>query len=270
MEEREMVAVSQPIPAVKEAGEQVKRFDAHQRIQHFALMSSFIVLVATGVPLKFSGSPVSQWWVAFWGGIDVTRSIHFGAAWVMIADGVYHLIYILFSTLVLKRPFPVKMLPALVDFRQFIQEIGYFVGVTKNKPGFDRFSWREKFDYFAIFWGVPVMALSGLIMMFPVLVSKILPSWIIPAALVAHSDEAMLALIWIFMVHVFFAHFSPGSAPFNTVIFTGKMSTHRYRNEHPVEYQKLFSPAPVQPVVVAEDLEGGDEADKIEKLPPDK
>src|ERR1035437_3042051 len=173
MEAREMAAVSQSISEFKVVGEQVKRFDVHQRIQHAALMTSFVFLVATGVPLKFSGSPVSQWWVGFWGGVDVTRSIHYAAAWVMIADGVYHLAYILISTFALKRPFPVQMLPALVDVKQFIQEIGYFAGVTKKKPEFARFSWREKFDYFAIFWGVPVMAGSGLIMMFPVLVSKI-------------------------------------------------------------------------------------------------
>ncbi|MBI2829627.1 MAG: cytochrome b/b6 domain-containing protein [Chloroflexi bacterium] len=206
-------------------------------------MASFILLVATGLPMKFAGSPVSQWWVGFWGGVEVTRAIHRLAAWVMIGVSIYHLIYLIVTIGIMKRPFPVKMVPSLKDFTDLFQELQYFLGVTKKKTQFDRFSWREKFDYWAIFWGMPVMVISGLILMYPVAATKILPGWIVPAALVAHSDEAMLALTWIFMVHVFFAHFSPGSFPFNTVIFTGKMSVERYRDEHPLEYQRMMAAA---------------------------
>ena len=84
------------------------------------------------------------------------------------------------------------------------------------------------------------MAGSGFILLFPVLVTKFLPGWVIPAALVAHSDEAMLALIWIFMVHIFFNHFAPGVFPINTSIFTGKVPKERYRREHALEYERLL------------------------------
>jgi cytochrome b subunit of formate dehydrogenase len=90
-----------------------------------------------------------------------------------------------------------------------------------------------------MFWGIPIMAGSGFILMYPVLASKYLAGWIVPAAMVAHSDEAMLALLWIFMVHIFFNHFTPGIFPLNTSIFTGKMPHEIYRREHPVEYERL-------------------------------
>ena len=112
------------------------------------------------------------------------------------------------------------MIPSRQDGVNLFQEIGYFLGFRKEKPRFDRFNWKEKFDYWAIFWGMPVMAGSGFILMYPVFVTQFLPGWAVPAALVAHSDEAMLALTWIFLVHVFFNHFAPGVFPINTSIFT--------------------------------------------------
>ena len=87
------------------------------------------------------------------------------------------------------------------------------------------------------------MAGSGFILMYPVLVTKLLPGWIVPTALVAHSDEAMLALTWIFMVHVFFNHFTPGVFPVNMTMFTGKLSKERYLREHPLEYESLMGSA---------------------------
>ncbi len=217
----------------------ITRFDIHQIIQHAGLMVSFIILVLTGLPLKFAASGISQWWVSIWGGFEVIRGTHHFAAWMMIAICIYHIAYLSYTIGVQKKPFPYKIIPSIEDFKLLFQEIRYFIGLTKERPQFDRFNWREKFDYWAIFWGVPVMALSGLILMFPVVATKILPGWIVPAALVAHSDEAMLALTWIAIVHIFFNHFSPGIFPINTSIFTGKVSQERYRHDHPKEYREL-------------------------------
>ncbi len=235
-----MATVAQTLSMEKGLEEKITRFDVHQIIQHAGLMLSFILLVVTGLPLKFSHWAISQWWVGVWGGIEVTRSAHHFAAWLMFIVCLYHIIYICYTVLILKRPFPVKILPSREDFINFLQEIFYFMGLRKKAPAYDRFNWKEKFDYWAIFWGMPVMFISGFIMMYPVLVTKFLPGWIIPAALVAHSDEAMLALIWIILVHVFFTHFTPGVFPVNTAMFTGKVSRERYQREHPLEYERLI------------------------------
>ena len=235
-----MAVVTESIPLEKGLGETITRFDIHQIIQHAVLMVSFILLVVTGVPLKFHDWAISQWWIGLWGGIEVTRSVHHFAAWVMVYVCLYHLVYLYYTIVVLKRPFPVKVIPSGQDFVTFSQELLYFTGLRKERPRFDRFNWREKFDYWAIFWGIPVMAGSGFILMYPVLVTKFLPGWVVPAALVAHSDEAMLALTWIFLVHIFFNHFAPGVFPLNTSMFTGKVPKERYRREHPLEYERLM------------------------------
>jgi len=238
-----MAAVAETVSLERGLEEQITRFDIHQIIQHAGLMVSFILLVVTGLPLKFHDSVVSQWWVGVWGGIEATRSIHHFAAWVMVIVCLYHLVYLYYTTIVLKRSFPIKMIPSRQDLVQFFQELAYFVGLRKERAKFDRFNWREKFDYWAIFWGMPVMAGSGFILMYPVLVAKFLPGWVVPTALVAHSDEAMLALIWIFMVHIFFNHFTPQNFPLNTSIFTGKVSRERYEREHPLEYERIVGTA---------------------------
>ncbi|MDZ4246060.1 MAG: cytochrome b/b6 domain-containing protein [Dehalococcoidia bacterium] len=243
-----------------EAEEQITRFDIHQIIQHAILMVSFILLVVTGVPLKFHDWAISQWWVALWGGIESTRTTHFFAAWAMVLVCFYHLFYLFYGIAILKRPFPIKMVPSGQDFVKLVQELGYFLGVRREMPKNDRFNWKEKFDYWAIFWGIPVMAGSGFILMFPVMVTRFLPGWVVPAALVAHSDEAMLALTWIFMVHIFFNHFSPGVFPINTSIFTGKVARERYRREHTLEFEQLTAADEV-----IEEEEEEDEEEEEEK-----
>lgn len=225
-------------PAV--LSEEVSRFDIHQRIQHLGLMVSFILLALTGLPLKFYDWQVSQWWVDVWGGIDNLRWVHHYAAWVMVFVCVYHLGYIAYTTIVLKRPFPVKIIPNYRDFANFFQEFRYFLGFTKERPKYHRFNWREKFDYWAIFWGIPVMAGSGFILMYPVFATEFLPGWMVPVSLVAHSDEALLAVVWIFTVHFVFNHLAPGVIPLNKSIFTGKIPRERYRLEHPLEYEEMY------------------------------
>jgi len=144
--------------------EKITRFDIHQIIQHVVMMVSFILLAVTGLPLKFNTWPISQWWCGVWGGIEVTRTVHHFSAWAMVIVCVYHLVYIGYTVLILKRPFPTKMIPSGQDFVKFFQEMLYFIGLRKEEPKWDRFNWREKFDYWAIFWGMPVMAGSGFIL----------------------------------------------------------------------------------------------------------
>ncbi|MDP2918626.1 MAG: cytochrome b/b6 domain-containing protein [Dehalococcoidia bacterium] len=233
-----MTTYSGTIPAELAREEHVTRFDIHQRVQHFFLMVSFTLLVLTGMPLKFAESGISKWWISVLGGVEPTRLIHRGAAWVMIAVCVYHALYLLYGIIVLKKKFT-DIFPTKNDFILFFQEMAYFTGLRKERPRFPRYNWREKFDYYAMFWGIPVMALTGLVMMFPVVATRFLPGWVLPVALIAHSDESMLALTWIVVVHVFFNHFVPGVFPFNPSIFTGKLSKERYKVDHPVEYEKL-------------------------------
>lgn len=219
--------------------EQVVRFDIHQRLQHIAMFISFTMLALTGLPQKFNTWAISQWWVSLLGGIESVRSLHHFFAWVMLGDALYHALYLFVNTIIRKRPLPLSMIPSLKDFQGLYQEVRHFVGLSHEEPKYDRFNWREKFDYWAVFWGIPILGISGLILMFPVQATRILPGAAIPMALVAHSDEAFLAVAWIFGVHLFFTHLTPGVFPLNKSIFTGRISKSKLIKEHPLEWERL-------------------------------
>ena len=219
----------------------VVRFAGHQRAQHFIMMSSVLILVLTGMPQKFFNSPISMWLINFWGGLETTQTIHHIAGFAMIFASLYHVAYLLYTVIVLRRPTPLWMLPSPKDFKDFWQNTGYYLGAVKEKPQFGRFSYFEKFDYWAVFWGVPIMGLTGLILMYPLIVTRFLPGVTVPVATIAHSDEALLATGWLFVVHFYNAHFAPHIFPFNRSIFTGRVAAKRYRKEHPLEYQDLVA-----------------------------
>ena len=52
------------------------------------------------------------------------------------------------------------MMPTLQDWRDFVAHHKWFFG-KGPKPQFDRWTYWEKFDYFAVFWGVFIIGVSG-------------------------------------------------------------------------------------------------------------
>jgi cytochrome b subunit of formate dehydrogenase len=241
MRSRAVVAAPAASRKARAAEESIVRFDAHQRVQHFLMMSSFITLALTGLPQKFSDLEVSQWWVASLGGLQTVRAIHRTAGVIMLSDCMYHLGYLAYRMGIQRRLGALRMVPSPNDVGDVVQTLLYFLGVKLEKPKFDRFSYMEKFDYWAVFWGIVMIGGSGLILMFPVLASRLLPGQMIPVAITIHSDEAILAVGWILVVHMFNVHLAPWVFPFNPAIFTGKMTAQRCAEEHPLEWERIAS-----------------------------
>jgi formate dehydrogenase subunit gamma len=219
-------------------GNSIIRFDTHQRAQHTLMFCSFFVLAGTGLPLRYSSWAISAWWMNRWGGIEITRSVHRYAAWVMIAACVYHLLYLL-----LKRPFSAAMLPKLTDFRDFVQDMKHTFGLSKERPQFDRYSYRNKGAYWLVWAGAAVMVATGFILFYPIGSATRLSAWAYPLALIVHSDAAVLAVGWMVFVHMYFAHFSAHVFPADKSIFTGKVPAKRYQEEFPLEYARIMAAA---------------------------
>ena len=159
---------------------------------------------------------------------------------MFIAAG-YHLVYLLYTILVLKRPVPVWMFPNLKDFKDFFQTVAFYFGMSSEKPRYGRYSYLEKFDYWAVFWGVPIMGVTGLLLMYPLLATRHLPGVVIPVATIMHSDEAVLASGWLLTVHFYNAHLAPNVFPFNKSIFTGRIPERLYAEEHAIEYEEMMA-----------------------------
>lgn len=228
-----------PKPA-RPAEKEYPRFDLNQRLQHIALFVSFILLAVTGMPLRFADHPWMQAFYMAMGGLTVARAVHRVAAVVMIGTWIWHSIDLIirwkragFSTA------SWTMLPRKKDLQDFWQLSKYYLGFAQEPPKFDRFEFRQKFDYFAVYWGMPIMVFSGLVLWFPVYLGNILPEAAVSAAYIAHSDEAILAVLAIAVWHFYNVHFNPGDFPMSKSWLTGKKTRSQMEHEHPLELERL-------------------------------
>ena len=131
-----------------------------------------------------------------------------------------------------------SMVPNFKDAADFFGNLKWFF-YRGPRPKFDRFTYWEKFDYFAIFWGIPIIGLSGLMLWAKEFFSSFLPGWVLNAAFLIHSDEALLAVGFIFTIHFFHSHLRPENFPLDPVIFTGRLPLSRFIEERPLEYARL-------------------------------
>jgi cytochrome b subunit of formate dehydrogenase len=133
---------------------------------------------------------------------------------------------------------PDSPVPRWQDLMDIINHMKWFVGLG-SRPKFDRFTYWEKFDYMAVFWGVAMIGVSGLIMWFPAAFTLVLPGWAINVAQIIHSDEALLAAGFIFTFHFFNSHFRPEKFPFDSVMFSGHQTEEELREERPALYERM-------------------------------
>ena len=153
----------------------VVRLDVHQRIQHVMMMASFILCGVTGWPIRTAEAESSLWLADFFGGILFCRLLHRGAALLMVASSVYHLIYL--GVRFKQRRLNLQMVPHPRDFVQLFQNIAYLLRLRREPPDFGRWTYWEKFDYWAVFWGMVIMGGTGFILWYPVESTAILPGW---------------------------------------------------------------------------------------------
>ena len=213
------------------------RFSLVFRIQHIVLFLSTITLIITGLPLKFHDT---RWAEAFFravGGVEASGFIHRVGASALIGFGVFHMLYIIFTSE--GRGHFRELLPRVKDVTDVVKNVLHFFGFSKDGPKFGRFSYIEKFDYWAVYWGTVIMIGTGLMLWFKDFTMSKLPKIILDAALEAHSDEALLATLAIVVWHFYNVHFSPDHFPMNLTWWNGKLSAKKMKDHHPLEYEKL-------------------------------
>ena len=247
------------------------RFSVLHRLFHLVVLVSFTLLALTGLPLKFSGCPLSYWVLFIFGGVDGAAAVHRFMGIVTFGYVILHIVWLCYYKIVLKGSLfgPQAMMPRLKDFQDLIQNIKYFLG-QGTPPKFERFTYWEKFDYLAVFWGVPVIGLSGLVVWFPEFFSRFMPGEFLNMAYVIHSDEAIMAVGFIFVVHMFNTHLRPEAFPITTTIFNGKISEEEMKRDHRIEWERVtgyVEPMPKAPEKTAEPAPEPVEAEKKEEKP---
>ncbi len=226
-------------------GEQhVRRFPPLYRNLHLMVIVSFLGLALTGMTLKFSYTPWAYVLSRLFGGFEAAGFIHRVCAAITFTYFFLH-VGDMFTrkrkTRVSWWKFftgPAGMLPGRRDLVEFWQSMKWFVG-RGPRPQYGRWTYWEKFDYFAVFWGVAVIGSTGLVLWFPTFFTRLLPGIFINIATIIHSDEALLAVGFIFTVHFFNTHFRPEKFPMDTVIFTGTVPLDEFKKDRPREYEEL-------------------------------
>jgi len=222
-----------------EHGEMFQRFNRNFRFQHMVMFTSVIILIITGMPLKFPEFVLSRYVVALWGGIHNSTIVHRIGAGMLIYFMVHHLFYTVLSRDG-RRDF-LLLIPMPKDIRDATQNIRHFLGKEPGKPRFGRFSYIEKFDYWAVYWGCVIMIGSGLCLWFEEIVLKYFPKYILDVAHEMHSDEAMLATLAIVIWHFYNVHFNPDRFPGTLMWWHGQISEHEIKEEHPLEYEEIMA-----------------------------
>src|SRR5512145_69428 len=233
---------SRPV-AVARAGRHYRRFGPVEIVMHAFMMISFLGLALTGVPLLFADHDWAVVLVKALGGFEGAALIHRISAVIMTALFLGHIVRVFVRAFLAKDWLayfwgPYSMVPNLKDGQDIVGMFKWFFG-KGPRPQFDRYTYWEKFDYWAVFWGMFIIGGSGFMLWFPTFFSQLLPGWVFNVATIVHGEEALLAVGFIFTVHFFNGHLRPEKFPMDMVFFTGAVSEHELKEERTVEYARL-------------------------------
>ena len=237
-----------------------ERLTLNQRIQHVVIFASFTVLALTGLPLKFHHT----WWgehlYALVGGIAWAPVIHRVAAVVQTLGFVFHVFYVIVTAWVyyllpLKKKdeltlksgisslLTLPMIPNLTDIKELIAAFKYFFFLTDKRPSLVGHGLKEKFGYLAVFWGIPVIGTSGYFLWGESFFSQFFSGNVLNFAYIAHSDEAFLASIVIFIWHIYNVHLTPAVFPMGYAWLNGYMGEQEIIQYHYEDYAAAMKKA---------------------------
>jgi formate dehydrogenase subunit gamma len=233
------------------------RFSLIQRVQHIVLFTTVITLSLTGFPLRYYDQPWAKPLYNFFGGIEIAPWIHRITGLILLGLFVFHTgywIYLFFKNRVgrlireqcltirnfIREFFSMEMIPNKKDLYDFIDMCKYLLFISSKRPLYDRISWKEKFDYFAPYWGIPILGPAGAALWFRDEFTHYVPGIVLNAFYIMHTDEALLAAIFLFFVHWYNVHYSPEKFPMATVFITGYLSEEEMIHEHYEEYKNTM------------------------------
>lgn len=219
-----------------------RRFTPAQTLLHATVVSTFLGLAMTGLPLRFSNSPWAKDFAGAVGGFGAILFFHKFCAVILTLAFLAHVGHVLYRGIILKEKGifwgPTSMVPQWKDLKDLFGNFCWFLGLGP-KPRFERYAYWEKFDYWAVFWGMVVIGFSGYAMWFAPFFAHFLPGWALNAALIIHGEEALLAVLFIFAIHFFNTHLRPGSFPMDMVVLTGRETEKEFEEKRAMEYSRL-------------------------------
>jgi cytochrome b subunit of formate dehydrogenase len=237
----------------------IRRFTLTQRIFHLALILTFLTQGATGLARMYVETSFGKRLAWIFGGFEASLTVHKVVGILMICGFAVHIFYLLGT--IRWREFPGSLFgsDSLVlrprDLKEFFQHVGWFFGLGKA-PKMDRWGYWEKFDYWAVFWGIPILGSTGLLLAYPLAASEIIPGWGLNIAFWIHRIEAILAMGHIFIIHFFIGHLRRQNFPMDRAMFEGSVDLDHARHERPDWVGRLQDKKKLQGLLVPETAAG--------------
>ena len=233
----------------------IRRFTPLQQAFHIVLMVTFLIQAATGLARMYIETAWGRQLAYLFGGYEAARDVHIYVGLLMLAGFLAHILYLL-AKLNWRQPTksvtsPDSLLPRPMDIKHFFQHIGWFCGL-RQQPEFDRWGYWEKFDYWAVFWGMVVIGITGLMLAYPLATSRILPGWSLNVAFWVHRIEALLAIGHVFIIHFFIGHVRKLNFPMDRAMFEGSTDLDHSRHERPAWIRRLKNEGAMEGLLVAE------------------
>jgi cytochrome b subunit of formate dehydrogenase len=236
------------------------RMTLAERLQHGLLILSFGILVLTGFPLFFPDAPVFRSLFAPGDAYSLRGALHRAAAVLLVLDLAWHFGHTTFTKR--GRENFKEMTPGIKDLRDAVTLFGYSAGFSgflhrkgifreffdrhpfwrfEKPPEYGRYSFIEKFEYWAVAWGSLIMIVSGFFMWNVGLSLKLFPLWVHDVFVIAHGYESMLALLAIIIWHMYNVHLNPEVFPMSRIWLDGKITGREIRTRHRLEYRKILA-----------------------------
>ena len=231
----------------------IVRFKVSHRLFHLFIMVTFLTQALTGLCRLLYTTAWGKALTNFFGGYESVTTIHSRVGVIMLLGFGGHIVYILLKVQwkALRQSLfhPDSLMPQLQDAVHLGQRLRWFFGLGPA-PVFDRWTYWEKFDYWAIFWGMPLLGVTGLLLMYPLATSYFLPGWGLNVILLLHKSEALLAMLYIFIVHFTVGHLRYDNFPMNECMFAGSVELEEIRREKPQWIARLEAEGKLEAAMV--------------------
>ena len=240
-------------PLRRFTGAHIQRFTVIDRLTHLVVILSFMLLALTGLALMHPQTGWGRAIAGFFGGVECMRVIHLVNGGITFGYFIFHLLYLGYRALIKKQRFallgPDSLVPTWHDILDIGRNFRWFLYLGPQ-PRMGRWTYWEKFDYWAVFWGVAMIGASGLMLAAPVFFTRFMPGIALNVAFVVHSEEALLATGFIFIFHFFHNHLRPEKFPIDVSILTGRVPLERFKEERPLQYEALVRDGKLEQAIV--------------------
>ena len=226
----------------------IRRFRGAHRIQHAFLVIVFLVLCLTGLPMKFAQTSWAPVILDFFGGINGAPIVHRVAGVALLIGFALHVVLIILNVkrsmaqkgkrglwAFVKEVLDLPMIPKWRDLRDLIAWTNYVFFLSPHRPNYGRFSWKEKLEYLGLFWGIPLLGVTGILLWAESISSHVIPGWMLNIAYLAHTYESILAVAHIALVHIPGVIGLPGLSPLSGMVLNGTITPRVQAEEHGAE-----------------------------------